>query len=220
MSLADVLGPSPEWMASAACAEVDPDLHFPSGEHAANLAGQSGVRGLPGVGAVSRVRHDRTARGVGRTLSRRAPRDPSPRDRPSARAGPARGGAARSRVREGRMTTSIQTHVDRFTRSEANRRLSAVLVWLPELVAITLSTVLAVGVSLLTGSTAATSVALLPAALSALRIGWANLQNYRRARAARRMRRQHQQSSDASGDDAEVVALDQRIAADGVGGQS
>jgi len=118
------------------------------------------------------------------------------------------------------MTTSIQTHVDRFTRSEANRRLSAVLVWLPELVAITLSTVLAVGVSLLTGSTAATSVALLPAALSALRIGWANLQNYRRARAARRMRRQHQQSSEASGDDTEVVDLDELIAADGVGGQS
>jgi len=33
MSLADLLGPSPEWMANAACAEVDPDLHFPSGEH-------------------------------------------------------------------------------------------------------------------------------------------------------------------------------------------
>lgn len=34
MSLADVLGPIPEWMARGACAapEVDPDLHFPSGE--------------------------------------------------------------------------------------------------------------------------------------------------------------------------------------------
>src|SRR5699024_12641763 len=103
------------------------------------------------------------------------------------------------------MTTSIQTHVDRFTRSEAHRRLSAELVWLPELVAITLSTVLAVGVSLLTGSTAATTMALLPAALSALRIGWANLQNYRRARAARRIRRQHHQSPEACADDTEIV---------------
>src|SRR5699024_7243525 len=33
MSLVDVMGPHPTWMASGACAapEVDPDLHFPDG---------------------------------------------------------------------------------------------------------------------------------------------------------------------------------------------
>jgi len=113
------------------------------------------------------------------------------------------------------MTTSIQTHVDRFTRSEANRRLSAVLVWLPELLAGAVSIVIAVVVASLTGSTAATVVALLPAGLAGLRCGWAYLRNARRVRAARRMRQQQHQSSERVATDDETPDLVALITAEG-----
>lgn len=123
------------------------------------------------------------------------------------------------------MTTSIYDRftqsVDQFSASTVNRKLSAVLIWLPELVAIVISTALAVGVASLTGSTAATWVALVPALLAVLRLGWANLRNYRRVRAARRLRRQHEQPSEPVDEQpADVSELDRLITAEIAGGQS
>lgn len=85
------------------------------------------------------------------------------------------------------MTTRIEDRIDQFSRSEANRKLSAVLWWLPELLTIAASVVLAVLIAAVVGSFLAAALALVPAVLAGLRIAalaWLNRTRNRMVRAA------------------------------------